>query len=178
MFCCFLPCCKQRVSKVCMSTFSVLLFLAGGFVIYISICLFFNFQLLGGALNKADASATDSETKAVYLNSYVHFGILLSGILAIIMALLGCCTSRVSDKCCVSCYTLLLLAFLGGYTIFGLLMTMLALKDATFVGTLCSQKEIFPAFQVDDDSRPVVKLAKLIETKFLNVTASAFVSID
>ena len=49
MFCCFLWCCKQKVSVVFMWILSTLLFFAGGMTIYITVCLFENKPLFGGA---------------------------------------------------------------------------------------------------------------------------------
>ena len=124
MFCCFLCCCKQQVSKYCMSFYSFLLFLSGGFTIYVAVCLFLNVELLGGLLKKEEETADPQETekKPVYLNSYIHMFIFISGVCGLIVALLGCCTSRVTGKCCVISFTVLLLAFFSVFTIAGLLM--------------------------------------------------------
>ena len=119
MFCCFLCCCKRKASKVCMNIHSTLLFLSGAFTIYVSICLFFNIQLLGGVLRTEEEKQDDSK---IYFNSYIHMFIFVSGILALIMSLLGCCTSRVSEKCCVCCFTTVLLGFFVVAAVFAMIM--------------------------------------------------------
>ena len=51
MFCCFLCCCKQKVSSFFTAFYSTLLLLSGAFTIYISVCLFQNYQILGGTFS-------------------------------------------------------------------------------------------------------------------------------
>lgn len=64
MVCCF-KCCKLKWSQRSLSTFSTLLFLAGGFTIYVSISIFLNHNPLGGSDDETE------EKLEVYINSYI-----------------------------------------------------------------------------------------------------------
>ena len=139
MFCCFLCCCKQKASKYCMGFNSMLLFLSGAFTIYVSVCLFLNVELLGGILKNANGpSSGDIQNKQVYLNSYIHMFIFVSGVLGLIMSLLGCCTSRVSDRCCLSCFTVVLIIFCLVFNIAGIIMVSIHLQTHDYVSNFCS----------------------------------------
>lgn len=183
MFCCFLCCCKQKVSKYCMSFYSLLLFLAGGFTIYVAVCLFLNVELLGGLLkNESEESNSDqTEQKPIYLNSYIHMFIFISGVCALIVALLGCCTSRVTGKCCVLCFTILLLAFFAVFTIAGLLMISIHLQSNEFVKSYCKNSDMFEELQPNSTNsfnNFFLKIAKEVETGFFSATIDTFSEID
>ena len=121
MFCCFLCCCKQKVSSGCVALWSVLLFLAGGFTIYVSVCLFLGVEILGG-LTKTGSLTSTNNNQTVYLNSYLHMFFLISGIIGVIIGMLGWCTCRAKSICCISFYTIILIIFCALFTIVGLLM--------------------------------------------------------
>lgn len=75
----------------------------------------------------------------MYLNSYIHMFILLSGITAVVLSLIGCCTSRVHDRCCILCFTIIVLLIFIVFTVFGLLMISINLQSEDFVKNYCSE---------------------------------------
>ena len=138
MFCCCLCCCKQKVSKKCMTLYSVLLLLSGLFTIYVSACLVLNIEILGGLLG-----TSHSEPVTNGLNSYMYMFIFISGVMALIFAMLGICTTKVDDKCCITTMALSLLSMTILFTIVAVVLVILHLKDQPFVSTFCSQPSIF-----------------------------------
>ena len=68
--------------------------------------------------------------------------IMISGLSAMIMALIGCCTSKVPDKCCVSVFTVFSMFTLALFGIFSLIMIALNLKNHAFVKTYCHRESI------------------------------------
>jgi hypothetical protein len=186
MFCCFLCCCKQKVSQCCMSFYSLLLFLAAAFTIYVSVCLFLNAEPLGGML-KADTStltesgSTENANEQLYFNSYIHMFVFVSGVSGLIVSLLGCCTSRVSDRCCVMSYTVLLLAFFGVFAVFGLVAMSIHLQSNEFVKSYCQNSDMFAGLQPETESSVnnfFIKIAKEVETGFFQATVDTFSDVD
>lgn len=136
MTCCCLCFCKQKVARVCLHTWSILLFLSGIFTIYISICLFLKIEILGGiASTKGEGDGLENEdSKKVrninYFDSYVHTGTLICGVLAIMLSILGCCTSISRDRCFVgilSVFSFLLLVVFGFFG--GVMITLNSHSD-------------------------------------------------
>lgn len=103
-----------------MSGMSSILFLSGAFTIYVAICLFLDIELLGGIL-RPEGSEQDELTK-IYFNSYIHMFVFASGITALIIAILGCCASKVNDKCCITCFSVILIGLFLVFTAFGIIM--------------------------------------------------------
>lgn len=173
-----------------MSSFSFLLFLTGAFTIYISVCLFLNVQLLGGILknNQTDPVNTDNNSSSedqikseeIYFNSYIHMFIFLSGILALIVSFLGCCTSRVHDRCCVLSFTVVISAILVVFTAFGLLMLSIHLQSHDFVKNYCSESDLteLKPNSASSFNNFFLKVAKDIESGFHSVTKAGFSNID
>jgi hypothetical protein len=169
-----------------MTFHSFLLFLSGAFTVYVSVCLFLNVELLGGALSKAEppASSTNGAVEAdkeLYFNSYIHMFIFISGICGLIVSLLGCCTSRVSDRCCVMCYTILLVGFCSMFTIFGILMMSIHLQSNDFVKSYCDNSDMFSGLKPNSENsfnNFFIKIAKELETGFFQTTIDSFSDID
>ena len=65
----------------------------------------------------------------VYFNSYIHMFIFISGLSAIIMAFLGCCTSKVPDRCCVMTFSMFSLLTFTMFSVLTIIMMTLNLKN-------------------------------------------------
>ena len=60
---------------------------------------------------------------------YIHMFIFISGLSAIIMAFLGCCTSKVPDRCCVMTFCMFSLLTFAMFSVFTIIMITLNLKN-------------------------------------------------
>lgn len=129
MLCCFLCCLKQRWSIWLLTANSVLLFLAGVFVIYVSICLYNGSTILG------EESGDQSELS---LDSYLVIFSMLMGCFALIVAFLGCCTARTRDKCSVFFFTTIAIAFSAIFLFSGSIMMVLHNNEEAFIDKFCS----------------------------------------
>ena len=149
MTCCFLCCCKQKVARVCLHMWSFLLFLSGIFTIYISICLFLKIDILGGiASTKGDGTGLENDGPKMkvrninYFDSYVHTGTLICGVLAIMLSILGCCTSISRDRCFVGILSLFSFLLLVVFGFFGGVMTTLHWHSDNFIDYYCSENQL------------------------------------
>jgi len=134
MLCCFLCCMKQKVSVVMLSFFSLFLFLAGGFTVYVGVCLYGNYEILGGGSNN-DANKSSSGgggnsegSSEIAYDSYIVIFSLLMGVSGVILAFFGCCAARTRDRCSVCFFTTTAFIFFLAFTASGTAMMLLHAK--------------------------------------------------
>lgn len=92
--------------------------------------------------------------------------ILLSGIAAVVLSLIGCCTSRVHDRCCILCFTIIISIIFLVFTVFGLLMISINLQSDDFVKNYCTEGGLTKLQTSDQQSsfnNFFIKLAKDLE---------------
>ena len=107
MFCCFLCCCRQKVSKCSIWFLSILLFLASSFTIYTSVCLFENQDIFWNIFPPPTVNpTTETDHGPDYFKSIFHVVFFIVGLIGIILALLGCCTAKTRDRCSVCCFSI------------------------------------------------------------------------
>lgn len=113
MFCCFLCCCRQKVTKCSMWVLSIFLFLASSFTIYISVMLFKNKDILWGVTPMTNP-ISETDHGGQYFKSIFHVIFFIVGLIGIVLSLLGCCTAKTRDRCSVCCFTVTgFILFLG-----------------------------------------------------------------
>ena len=109
--------------------------------------MFLQVDVFGGILNDKNTNNIKkneiiNNNDKVYFNSYVHMFIMISGVSAMIMSLIGCCTSKVPDRCCVSVFTIFSTVTLTLFSLFALIMIALNLKNHDFVKTYCKRESV------------------------------------
>lgn len=79
----------------------------GIFSIYVSICIFSDNDILGGLIPINNDNKEDENESAGILQ-YVF---LVSGLISLTIAFLGCCTGKTKDRCSVGCFSITTLFF-------------------------------------------------------------------
>ena len=129
MFCCFLCCCRQKVTKCSIWLLSILLFLASAFTIYISVMLFKNKDMFWGLL-PIENPTTETNHGTQYFKSIFHVAFFIVGLIGIILALLGCCTAKTRDRCSVCCFSIVGIILFGLFT--GIAVAVIVLSNQSF----------------------------------------------
>ena len=107
--------------------------------------------------------------------------IFISGLSAIIMAFLGCCTSKVPDRCCVTTFCFFSMATFFMFSILTVVMITLNLKNQDFVDNYC-QKESFTnssSAETDNQFNNLINdIASKSENLVFSATKTTFSEID
>ena len=122
-----------------------------------------------------------SQGKDIFFNSYVAMGILVSGIVGMTLAFVGCCTSKVKDKCCITCFSLLLLVFFAIFLVIGFLMMAIHLKSHNFIQNFCAQSSMFDSeitLSNNTADNFMVKVGRAAEGVFFQTAQETFGEID
>ena len=101
--------------------------------------------------------------------------IFISGLSAIVMAFLGCCTSKVPDRCCVMTFSVFSIVTFAAFATLTIVMITLNLKNQDFVNNYC-ENETFTGSKMsskNDDDNQFEKLVNDLATKSENLVFSA-----
>ena len=148
MLACILCCLKQRVAICQMNFYSILLFLSSGFCIYLSVCLYKDLEVLGGLLSEEDPE-TEVKKSSFYFESYINLILLVISIIALILALFGCCTAKTRDCCSVCSFTLLGIVMLTAFCSLSLITMYSHHKSFEQLQSFCANME-YPESGADD----------------------------
>ena len=75
------------------------------------------YEILWGIFGQDSDNAEANKDVELYLDSYVNMMTLITGVAALFLSLLGCCTSKSKDRCSVALFTLLSLALFAVFAV-------------------------------------------------------------